>query len=450
MGLGKTVSTLTAYLDLLNAWRQSRLLVVAPLRVARKVWPDEVKGWGHLHGLKVSRIIGTPQQRWDAMWAPADIYTVNRENLEWVAAQFIEGDLRNGKKHKQVRNWPWDMVVLDESQSFKSDSSARWKTARLLRRMHQLERLVQLTGTPSPNGYMDLWSQIYLLDQGKRLGAAKESFVRRWFDNEFRDNHNSYSIKPHAAAEIQRLVSDVVLTLRAEDYLDIPPVVYNPVRVTLPAPARKQYERMKREFLTEISGVTINAVNAGVACGKLLQLANGAVYHDEKGGWVTLHDEKLDALLETLDNASGPVMIAIGFKHDLQRIRPVLDAYCGKGKTWRVLDTEQDENDWNAGKVDYLVLHPASAGHGLNLQHSGSETIVWFGLTNNLEWFQQLNARLIGGHRIKGKNVVIHLIVAEDTYDEEVRLLLERKDANQEDMKRGIVELTQRVGSQGR
>lgn len=440
MGLGKTVATGTAYVDLLNRLKVGRALVIAPKRVARKVWSDEINRWSHLQGLTVSKIMGTPQQRWDALNAPADIYLTNREQTEWIAAQFFTGDLRTGKI-KQTRKWRWPMVILDESQSYKSESSVRWKVMRNLRRLAELERMVQLTGTPAPNGYADLWAQLFLLDKGQRLGWSFKAFTDRWFNCDTSGEYPRYVLKDTAAEEIQGLVSGIVLTLRAEDYLTMPPVVYNQVRVELPGQAMATYRKLKREFLAEVSGKSISAVNSGVVCGKLLQLANGAVYHDAHGGWVHLHDEKIDALLETLEAASGPVMIAYGFKHDLARCKEALERFCGKDKVWRVLETEQDEDDWNAGEIDYLLLHPASAGHGLNLQHSGSETIVWFGLTANLEWYQQLNARLIGGHRGQGKNVVIHHLVAEDTYDVEMMQLLVSKATTQDDLTRALVRL---------
>lgn len=430
MGFGKSVSTLTSYVDMLDRLDAGRMLVVAPKRVARKVWPDEIKRWSHLQGLTVEKIIGTPQQRWDALNRRADIHTINRENLEWLAAQFIEG---TGKKLKRLRRFPWDLIVLDESQSFKG-AGVRWQVLRELRRLVEVQRMLQLTGTPSPNGYMDLWAQIFLLDFGKRLGVDKKAFIDRWFDREFCDSYTRYNIKQHAAKEIQDLVGDIVLSLRSEDYFGAPPVRYNNIKVELSGSELATYKRMEKEYLTEIKGRKITAVNAGVCAGKLLQLGNGAIYHDTHGGYTHFHDNKINALLETLEGATGPVMIGYGFRHDMWRIEDALKRFCGKDLTWRVLDTEQDEDDWNAGRIDFLVLHPASAGHGLNLQHSGSETIVWFGLTANLEWYQQLNARLIGGHRAHGRNIIIHHIIAEQTYDERMIDLLQNKAATQDDL----------------
>lgn len=438
MGLGKTVSTLTAFVDLKNWYGARKMLVVGPLRVARKVWSDEVKRWAHLRGLRVSLIIGSPQQRWEAMWRDADIYCVNRENVPWIEAQFIEGV---GKKLKQLRRWPWDVVTIDESQSFRGmeGGGVRFESMRRIRRYLEVERLIELTGTPAPNGYTNLWGQIQLLDLGERLGCDYKQFVNRWFNRKVVDaSYTTYELRDTAKDEIHSALSDIVLAMRVEDYLGSPPVVYNDVRVELSTRAMGMYKELKRKALLDVKGKKITAVNAGVLCGKLLQLANGAVYYDDKRNWVHIHDEKLEALGEVLDGASGPVMIAYGFKHDMSRLREFLDKYCGRSRSYRFLNTTKDEDDWNSGLVDYLVLHPAGAGHGLNLQHSGSETIVWFGLTANWEWYTQLNNRLIGGHRAKGKNIVIHRIVADKTYDEEMLPLLATKDGIEDELMRSL------------
>lgn len=440
MGFGKSVSTLTAFAGLLDRVDAGHMLVVAPKRVARKVWPDEINRWSHLQGLTVEKIIGTPQQRWDALNRRADIHTINVDNLEWLAAQFIEG---TGKKLKRLRRFPWDLIVLDESQRFKG-AGVRWQVLREIRRLVEVQRMWQLTGTPSPNGYTDLWAQMFLLDFGKRLGVDKKAFITRWFSVENCDSFSRYKIHDHSAAEIQGLIKDIVLSMRTEDYFGAPPVRYNNVKVELTAANLAVYRKLQKEYLTEIKGQRITAVNAGVCIRKLLQLANGAIYHEGKA-WTHFHDAKIDALLEVLDASNGPVMIGYGFRHDMERIITALNRYCGKERTWRVLDTEQDEDDWNAGRIDFLILHPASAGHGLNLQHSGSETLVWFGLTDNLEWYQQLNARLIGGHRAAGKNVVVHRIVAEQTYDERMIPLIDGKAADQNDLITAVSRLAAQV-----
>lgn len=430
VGLGKSCTALTAFDDLRSEFESRRVLIVGPLRVARKVWPDEIANWAHLNHLTYSRILGDPQQRWSSLKKPADVALVNRENFEWLMAQFIVGK-------KQVMRWPWDLVILDESHNYKSQSSFRWKAARKARRLCQ--RMVHLTGTPVPNGYADLWSQAFLLDYGQRLGSTEEAFLDRWFDapgyGEF-----GYTIKRGAAEEIQALLGDVVLTLRESDYLDLPPVLLNPVKVELPPAALKEYKRLEREYLAEFGGRTITAVNAGVCAGKLLQLANGAVYHDRKGSWTHVHDTKLDALVELLESLEGKkVLIAYGYKHDRERIGQALTKFCGKSKRWEALTDDASENRWNRGETDYLLLHPAGGGEGSNLHGSGAEDIIWFGLTSSLGHWVQLNARLFGGHRRKGKKGVIHTIEAEDTADEDMAALIRMKDFTQDDLKAALV-----------
>ena len=417
MGLGKSISTLTAFSDLRSSFDARRMLVVAPLRVARKVWTDEIAGWKHVSHLTTSRILGTVKQRWQAMKVPADIHLINRENLRWLESQFIDGK-------KQVRRFPWDMVVLDESQSFKSQTSHRWKAMRKLRRL--TDRIVELTGTPAPNGYGDLWGQFYLLDRGQRLGATETAFRDRWFEADSNpDGYTTWHLKEGADKQIQSAVQDITLSLREEDYLSLPPVKHNYIRVELPEAARKAYKRLARQYLVEYGGKTINAVNAGVCAGKLLQLANGAVYHDREGGWTHVHDAKVFALRELLEDLNGRAIIVYGFKPDKRQVAEMMEKI--PGKTWALLDSEQSELDWDAGRVDYLLLHPLSAGHGLNLQHAGAETLIWFGLTNNREWYDQANARLTGGHRRQGRNIVIHHIVADQTIDDDLVVLLETK-----------------------
>ena len=403
------------------------MLVVAPLRVARKVWSDEIDKWSHLHGLTISKATGrTPDARWKALKVPADIHTITRDNVRWLAAQFVQG-------RKQVRRFPWDLIVVDESQGFKHQGTARWKAMRTLRRMTQ--RMVHLTGTPAANGYDDLWGQFYLLDHGQRLGRSEDAFQQRWFSPEVTtENHTKWILKEGADLQIQAAVSDITISLLAEDYLDMKPVLNNPIRVEIPKSALALYKKLAREYIVEHGGQTINAVNAAACAGKLAQLANGAVYHDRDGNWTHVHDAKLEALKELLED-TGKAIIVYGYRHDKQRLEKVLAA---EGLRWRVLDTEQDEDDWNAGKIDRLLLHPASAGHGLNLQGAGSETLIWFGLTNNREWYDQANARLIGGHRRAGRNVVIHHIIADQTIDDDLMTLLHTKGMIEHGLKTAI------------
>lgn len=434
MGLGKTVSTLTAFADMAHRFDAAHLLVVAPLRVARKVWSDEVKTWSHLDGLKVQPIIGSANERFKQMRTWADVHTINVENLPWLMAQFIENK-------KQIRRWPWDMVVLDEAQRFKNPEGVWQKAARKVRRL--TPTVTELTGSPMPNGYMDLWGQIRLLDQGARLGHTITSYRDRWFDAHVNEqSYTQWTLKDGAAEAIQARIADLVLVMKTEDHIkDLPGVLYNPVRVVLPGAALAKCKKLLKENIAEFSDYKVNAINRAALIGKLLQIANGAVYYDKKN-WVHVHDEKIDALLELVDGASGPVMICFGFKHDVARIEAALAKAYGTTKRVARLESEATEDAWNAGKIDCLLLHPASAGHGLNLQHAGSTTIVWFGLTNNLEWFEQANARLIGGHRRRA-GIVIHQIVADhaELFDWDMLELLERKDTNQVTLMRAVQRL---------
>ena len=417
-GGGKTVSALTAYSDLLKGLDVSRILVVGPLRVARKVWNDEIQNWAHLNGLTTSKIIGDLPIRWRGLKTGADIHLINREQIPWLHAQFIQNK-------KQVRRFPWDAIILDESQSFKAQSSRRWKCMRDLRRLCQ--RMTQLTGTPAPEGYGDLWGQMFLLDRGQRLGATEEAYRHRWFDAERKeDNYVIWTLKEGADLQIQKAVSDIVMVV--QDDVDAPPVLHNLVRVDLPPAVLKQYRKFERDALIEFNQQKITAVNAGAVAGKLLQFANGAVYHDREGNWTEVHDEKIKALLELVDGALGPMIVVYEFRHDLARI---LAALKKTSKRVDVLKTEESEERWNREETDVLVLHPASAGHGLNLQHAGSEMLVWFGLTPKLEHYDQANARLIGGLRRVGRNVVIHHIIADETRDLAILEMLKRKDGTQ-------------------
>lgn len=435
MGLGKCVMALTAFWDLVQTFDARRALVVAPLRVARRVWSAEVAQWEHLFGVKVVPIIGTAAERIAALNTPAHVHTINRENLVWLENQFIQGK-------KQIRPWPWDTVIADESQMFKSISSKRFKSARRLRRL--FDRMWELTGTPEPNGYEDLHPQIYLLDQGKRLGATQTAFRQRWFSPPGYYEFGHWTMKEGSAESIHRELSDIVFTLREEDHLKLPPVQYNFVKVELPKPILKRYKVLERDSLLKIDDVTtVKAVNAGVLWNKLLQLANGAVYTDAQGHWEPVHDEKLDTLDEVLDGLSGPVLIAYNFVSDLERIGKRLT---DTGQNWAQLKSDRSFDQWRAGKIKYGVIHPASAGHGLNdLYLSGSTNIVWFGLTPNLEHYQQLNARLTGGHRRKGKTIVIHHLVAENTIDEEAVYLIDGKANEQRGLKAALAHYARRA-----
>lgn len=431
MGLGKTVSTLTAFSDLQRSFDAHKLLVIGPKRVARKVWSDEAASWSHLSHLRVSRIVGDEAQCFAAMKADADVYTIGRDRMAWLHAQFIQND-------KQVVKWPWDMVVADEAQTFASQKSQRFNALADLRVKTGFPRMVQLSGTPMPNGYGKLWSQIWLLDRGKRLGRSEKAFRDRWFTPPV-GIFTKWNIKPHAPREIQNVLRDIALVLREQDYLALPPVVENFIRCELSPAAMATYKKFEREYIAEVAGKKLTAVNAGVLDGKLLQLANGACYTGKGTGknreWVPFHDAKIEALEETLDGIPGKALIAYSFNHDEARVVKLLDKLAkAEGKTWRKLDSDKDFTDWAAGLIDWGVLHPASAGHGLNdVYKAGADDLVFFGLTNNLEYYQQVRARLTGGHRRTGRNIRIHHIVADGTRDDDYVALIKRKAFDQDD-----------------
>jgi hypothetical protein len=428
MGLGKTVVELTEFVDLQASFDARKMLVIAPKRVARKVWSDEISTWNHLSHLRVSRIVGDAEQCFAALRADADVYTIGRDRIPWLHAQFIQDG-------KQVIEWPWDKVVADESQSFASASSQRFKALADLRVKTRFPRFTELSGTPMPNGYGKLWSQLWLLDRGKRLGDSYTSFRDRWFTPPV-GIFTKWNIKPHAAREIHERIKDIVLVLREDDYLALPEVVDNFVRCELSAAAMATYKKFEREFIAEVAGKKLTAVNTGVLDGKLLQLANGACYHGSKKEWVPFHDAKLEALEETLDGIPGKALISYSFNHDKARITGLLER-CAKvdGKTWRILDSDKDFGAWAAGEIDWGLLHPASAGHGLNdVYKGGADDLVFFGLTNNLEWYQQIRARLTGGHRRVGRNIRIHHIVADGTRDDDYVALIRKKTLDQDNL----------------
>lgn len=431
MGGAKTVSSLTAFGDLQESFGARHALVVAPLRVARKVWSDELTEWAHLQGLTISKIIGTQAQRLAAMKVRADIHTINAENVVWLQDQFIQGK-------KQIKIWPWDTVFLDESQLFKSQSSKRWKALRRLRRL--FPRLIQLTGTPIPNGYEDLWAQMYLLDGGARLGSTETAFHNRWFREIRGDGYSTWVLKEGSKEEIHAAIADIVLAIDLKDYFDLPDVPFNSVRVSLSAAAMATYRKFERTYIAEFGDHTVTAVSAGVLGNKLLQLANGSIYVNSEGDFTLFHDEKIDALIETLDSCDGPVVIGHAFRADAVRIGAALDKYCkANGKKWSRADSDEDLANFANGSVDYIVLHPKSAGHGINdFYKSGASNVVWFGLTSNLEWFQQLNARLTGGLRLLGRKVVVHIILADGTRDQVMFDLMTSKGATQDGLTAAI------------
>jgi SNF2 family DNA or RNA helicase len=411
MGMGKTISTLTAILELMyDYFDVAKVLVIAPLRVASTTWEEEVEKWDHLKTLRISKILGTEKQRVEAINKKADIYIINRENVTWLVDWF------NG-------SWPLDMVVIDELSSFKSPKAKRFKSLKKVRPF--IKRLVGLTGTPAPNGLIDLWPQIYLIDGGERLGRTLTGYRERYFLPDKRNQMIVYTWKLKEGAEeaIYEKLSDICVSMSAEDYLELPDRIDNIIPVELPKKAKEQYEILEKELILSLSDSDVLAGSAAVLANKLLQVSNGAVY-DEDGEVRHIHDEKLKALDELIETAGGkPVLIFFGYQHDKDRLLKHLEKL-----EPRSLKSDKDIKDWNNRKVQVLLAHPASAGHGLNLQ-AGGNIIIWFGLTWSLELYQQANARL---HRQGQKEkVIIHHIIAKDTIDERVMKVLEEKDISQ-------------------
>jgi SNF2 family DNA or RNA helicase len=434
MGLGKTVAALTSIVHILREeWDIGGILVIAPLRVARKTWTDEIEVWDHLReaGLSVAKMIGDKETRLAALEEDADIHVINKDNTVWLVDQFSETTNLKKTKRRMTRPWKWATVVIDEVSAFKSYRSKRWAALYLMR--PYIDRLIELTGTPSPNSIEDLWSQIALLDMGQRLGKNITTFRDRYMRLKRGNNYN-YEAMPGCEKEVINLVSDICLSLRAEDYLDLPPVVYNRVLVEMDEKEHAVYKEMERHFVIELKDEVIVAVNAGVQAGKLLQLANGAVYKEDKT-FEVIHDRKIEALLELIEESHGPVLVCYNYKSDLKRILEALKRAKVKHK---VLKDEKTENEWNKGKLKVLLLHPASAGHGCNLHHSGSTMLIWFGLNYSLELHQQANARLIGGHRRGDRTVVIHYILTRKSIDFRVMEILDRKDVSQKTLLKGV------------
>lgn len=411
MGLGKTVSALTAVDKLINdRFEVRRVLVIAPLRVAKLTWAAEVDKWDHLT-LKVSKVLGGETKRLRALAEKADIYVINRENVPWLV------DLYKGKR------WPFDMVIIDESSSFKNPRALRFRALRKV--LPQIKRMVLLTGTPSPRSLMDLWPQLYLLDRGERLGRTLTAYRSEYFRPGKSNGFTIYEWLPNKDAQekIYKAIGDICVSMSAADWLDIPEKMDNIIEVELPPKARKVYDTLKRDYAITIQQDDITAVNAAVLTGKLLQVANGALYHDDKT-YTEIHKAKIDALKELAESATTPVIVFYWLKSDLERLKREFPKA-------RTLEDEKDLTDWNNGKIDMLLLHPSSAGHGLNLQ-AGGHTIIWFGLTWSLELYQQANARL---HRQgQRSSVIVHHILAKDTMDERVLKALQEKRMGQDSL----------------
>ncbi len=405
MGLGKSVITLTALFDLiLDQFIIGKVLVIAPLRVARDTWPSEIQKWDHLKGLKYSVVVGTAAERKAALTKQADIYIINRENVDWLV-------------NKSGIPFQFDMIVIDELSSFKSYQAKRFKS--LLKVRPYVKRIVGLTGTPSSNGLMDLWAEFRVLDLGQRLGRYITHYRNAYFTPDKRNAEIIFSYKPLPGAEdqIYKRVGDITISMKSCDYLKLPECVINEVPVYMSEKEQDVYDRFRDDMVAKIKGKEIDAVNAAVLSGKLLQMANGAVYDDEKNS-LLIHDRKLDALEDLIEGANGkPVLVAYWYQHDAGRIKSRFDV--------REIKTSKDIADWNNGDIPVAIIHPASAGHGLNLQTGGS-TLIWFGLTWSLELYQQTNARL---HRQGQTNtVIIHHIIAKGTIDLNVMKALRQKE----------------------
>ena len=410
MGLGKTVITLTAVNELIyDRFEVSRVLVIAPKRVAEDTWTREHKKWDHLKELRISKVLGTVQQRKKALEQDADVYVIGRDNVVWLVDHYSK------KKH-----WPFDMIVIDELSSFKNPQAKRFRALRKI--LGVTQRVVGLTGTPSPNGLMDLWAQVYLLDRGERLGRTIGAYREKYFRAGARNGYVVYKWEPLKGAkeQIEEKISDICVSMSAADYLTLPERIDNVIPVKLTDAEMELYKRMEQDQLLQIEDSDVVALNAAAVMTKLLQIANGSVYSMD-GTVVNIHDAKLEALQEIIDTTDSPVLVFYSFKHDLDKI---LEAVSGA----RVLNGPEDIRDWNDGKVRVLLAHPASVGYGLNLQEGG-HTIVWYGLTWSLELYQQANARLY--RQGQEKPVIIHHLIAEGTVDEQAMAALQAKDTSQ-------------------
>lgn len=409
MGLGKSVITLTAIWELaLERFEIRRALVIAPLRVARDTWPAEIEKWDHLRGLTYSVAVGTEAERLAALKRDALIHIINRENVPWLIEQ-------------SGAPLGYDMVVIDELSSFKNHRAKRYRA--LMRVRPRISRVVGLTGTPTGNGLMDLWAEFRLLDMGRRLGKFITPYREAFFlpDKCSAQQVFSWKPKPGAEDEIYRRISDITISMKSADFLRMPEYLSNRVPVKLSKAERDTYERLRRELVISLKGEEIDAASAAALSGKLCQLANGAIYTAD-GHTIRFHDRKLDALEDLIEGANGsPVLVAYWFRHDLERIRERFSV--------REIRESRDITDWNAGRIPVAVIHPASAGHGLNLQ-AGGNTLIWFGLTWSLELYQQTNARLWRQGQ-KADTVVIHHIIAEGTIDERILYALEQKETTQ-------------------
>ena len=427
MGLGKTIICLTVADVLINEYLEvTKVLVIGTKRVAESVWSAESKKWEHTKHLNIVEIKGTEKQRRKCLATPADIHTIARDNVAWLCAYYGGSML------------PYEMVIVDESSSFKNHDSVKFKAFR--RVLPSLCRIIILTGTPAPNGYLDLWAQIFLLDRGKRLGK----FITIYRDSYFVKKYSGwgYQLRPNSEAEIQNLIKDICISMKSEDYLDLPPVIHNDISLSMSPYLLEKYRAFEKEsvlqlFEEEDDEKDITALNAAALSNKLMQFSNGAVY-DKDRNVHHIHNIKIQAAKEIVDDAAGkPVLIAWAFKHDRDRLLVALKKYKP-----RQLDTDQDIQDWNAGKVKVLLMHPASGGHGLNLQHGGN-ILLWFGLSWSLELYMQLNKRL--DRQGQTKSVIIHKLLLDGTIDNKVLAALSHKQDGQDGLMQAVKAIVRRV-----
>lgn len=415
MGLGKTVSTLTAFSEL-QLLDTEKMLVIAPLNVAKDTWADEISKWEHLKHLRVSKILGTPMQRIAALNKDADIYITNKENTKWLCEQY-------------KKDWPFDMIVIDELSTFKNPSSQRFKAIK--KKLPLVKRFVGLTGTPSPNSLLDLWAQVYLIDRGERLETAFSRYREKYFraTHQVSDHVYNWELREGSEDLIYKQIEDIALSMKASDYLDMPERIDTKQVVTLSNKERKLYDELEKYYILEDeTDGTVVAQSGASLSQKLLQLSNGAVYTDDEEVR-HIHDRKLDKLEEIIEEAQGqPILLFYNFRHDRDRILERFDAVL-------TLDDTNYKDKWNSGKAKILLAHPASAGHGLNLQQGG-HIIVWFGLTWSLELYQQANARLY--RQGQEHTTIIHHIMTDNTIDQRVYKALQNKELTQDELMKAI------------
>lgn len=407
MGLGKTIITLTAINNLMfDMFEVRKVLIIAPLRVARDTWPAEIEKWEHLKHLRYSVVIGTPDERKAALKTDADIYIINRENVDWLVSNTA---------------FDYDMVVIDELSSFKNHQSKRFKA--LMKVRPKVKRIVGLTGTPASNGLMDLFAEFRLLDMGERLGRFIGQYRNEYFKPDKQNGYIVYSYKPlpYSEEKIYEKISDITVSMKAIDHLQMPELISTEYVVAMSDEEKEKYRELKKELVLQLPNGEITAANAASLNNKLCQMSNGAIYDDDKN-IIDIHDRKLDALEDIIESANGkPILVAYWFKHDAERIKARFQV--------REIKTSKDITDWNSGKIPVAIIHPASAGHGLNLQQGGNH-LVWLGLTWSLELYQQTNGRLFRQGQ-KSETVVIQHIVTKGTVDERILRALETKDKTQ-------------------